>query len=235
MSFVARLSARARGEGPRLTTALHHPYAEGFATPVDSGIDAQGEPKPAIGAPASPTQRIPSTTPIAPAASSISDARRAPVSSEIPRTIRAALPSHVPSAAQRAPAVAPLPTPVNAVVQPPKQQLDVNNIHHYHHHESEQLRERVVVHTERVVSAPSPPTVTAREWSLPPAPRPAPHQVLPLHRARALESPPPVHVHIGRLIVSAETPAPPKRSPRPAAPTPKDLAQHIAERQRGRR
>ena len=240
MSFTGRLAARARSADASLTAVLRHPFSDPEGEPAaleDTGERTVGPPAPPESS--APVRPLPSTRELAPEAAApvpvrVEPARAAPPALQMKRV---PVPTPVPSAAPLS--AAPLDSDRPASRHSPSEPQGPvvvrelrREVHHHdrtqervverHHHSSTHERtERFTLQPVRAVRALEPPL---------PRDVPAPR------RSPVATSVPPVHVHIGRIIVGAEPARPPRPPPRRAAgPAMKTLAEHLSERGRGRR
>lgn len=240
MSFTGRLAARARSADASLTAVLRHPFSDAEGEPAaleDTGERTVGPPAPA--AIPAPERPLPSTPALASGARVSLPMRVEPVPSAPPPPRPKETPASSPPPGAVPLSVGPRGSDRVALPQSPREPQGPvvvrelrREVHHHdrtqervierHHHRSTHER------TERFTLQP----VRAVRTLEPPLPRdvPAPR------RSPVATSVPPVHVHIGRIIVGAEPARPPRPPPRRAAgPAMKTLAEHLSERGRGRR
>lgn len=244
MSYTERLSARARGTASTLTVASPHPFADSSSYAPDAFQETAREPSPLPFTREGPRredgliQAIPTLPVVSERAAPPSAPRgeSAPSRGE-PEARLTATSTLATSAAQPPPVVQPLPTRS----QPAPITIETRVEHTREVVRREHTREQ---HIERLHQppprepgpTPSAPTPVAKGHELARPERQLSPRLESVQRpAQVAPALPPIHVHIGRIVVSPE-PARAVRTRRERAPAvaAKSLAQHLADR-RGRR
>lgn len=242
MSFLRRILARAQ-------PAAHLRPARALVFPVNAEPEPSPELATALPRPASPQSAGARDDSMRHAASPSTSAAPSPHAS-VPRPPEAATerprgPAR--DTAEREPTV---PSPARDTIvhvhrPSPAQRSEptADSVHHHHHHHEQQteVRERHAERTERITERVVVQTTTPQPATVPPQ-RASVASTRDGHGSRAQASartPPPVHVTIGRIVVSAESPKHiTKPAPEPRAPAvapAKSLAEILAAKQGGRR
>jgi hypothetical protein len=241
VSFTDRLAARARGLGPRLIAALPHPFADrGGPDPIEL-TDERVAPElaPAGRLASAARDQADAVEAVAPHSSvhsapvATSSAERAARSGSRSRVVDSNTSPAQPALAPLAPHAGPPATnralPDVVVADRPTrevhhhEQLRERTVEHHHHHHATAAEPRSrPAPTVRPVARPERPFEVGGR--LDPRAAPAP----PAAPAAAL---PPIHVHIGRIVVAPEPPraSRPRRERAPAV-APKSLAEHLDDR-----